>query len=206
MKRNSLIPLLGTIFLLVAELLHAQEQQPDKRTQVGIGITIGKEFTVSGEDGSFIFLPVGFTNIYVPILIRSKFRIEPELGWFRSSQSGDITEYSFTSFRYGLGIFSATQKQKMHLYYGLRLGINRTSISYKSAEFFLSNEGTSKTDFFIGPSLGGEYFFSDHFTLGGEAQLNYISIGQFDGDRSPSNEVSESAWATRTLLFLRWYF
>ncbi len=40
----------------------------------------------------------------------------------------------------------------------------------------------SKTDFFIGPAIGGEYMFNKHFSLGGEINLNYISIGHYDSE------------------------
>jgi len=81
------------------------------------------------------------------------------------------------------------------------LGIIQTSSYFKSP---LDEWDRSKIDFYIGPALGAEYLFTKRFSLGGEIQLNFISIGQWDGDLSAEN--SESVVRTKPLIFVRWYF
>jgi hypothetical protein len=209
MQRTNLTWLFGVILLLAANSLFAQAQAPDapvSKTRVGIGtaIAMGRDFISFGDNEGLFFLSADFTSIYLPILFGTKFRIEPEAGFFRGSLSTNDVSFSYTSLRLGFGIFPVVPKGKTNLYYGLRAGMNRTSITATS-EFSPDIRDDAKTDFFIGPAIGGEYFFADHFSLGGEAQLNYVSFGQFDNARS-SNDLSESAWASTALIFVRWYF
>jgi hypothetical protein len=43
--------------------------------------------------------------------------------------------------------------------------------------------------FHLAPALGGEHYFSDHFSLGGEAQFVYTSVvtGPKDGNWEQNN-------------------
>jgi hypothetical protein len=54
-------------------------------------------------------------------------------------------------------------------YVGLRFVLLFRS---KSGEFYESQEDASATDVSIGAALGREYFFSSHFSIGGEFQIN----------------------------------
>ncbi len=197
MKRIIFVQLFLAIFLLVWNPLYGQVDSTKSATRIGIGVSIGNDLALG--NGEFVFLPLGLGNFYIPILVSPKLRLEPEFGLFRSSSSNDNFETTLTNFRFGLGIFPLIQKDKANLYYGLRVGIILTSSSFKFDDI---DDSESKTDFYIGPAVGGEYFFNDHISLGGEVQLNYISIGQEDDD----SDVSESVIVTRTLVFIRWYF
>jgi len=68
--------------------------------------------------------------------------------------------------------------------------------------YYTETEDESKMDFFIGPAVGGEYFFSEHFSLGGEIQGNFVFLGQYDDD----SETKESMFKMKPLVFVRWYF
>jgi hypothetical protein len=202
MKRISSVLLFGAIFLLAASPLHGLEESPQKPTRVGIGVPFGRKLVLI-EDDEFIFQPTGFSNIYIPILLQSKFRLEPEFGLWRYSYSrdnGNESSSAYTSLRVGFGFFPLTQRGKVTLYYGLRLGITRTSSSWESDG---DSDDASKTDFYIGPGFGGEYFFTDHLSLGGEAQMNYISVGQWSDEDA---DISRSVISNNTLVFLRWYY
>jgi hypothetical protein len=67
-----------------------------------------------------------------------------------------------------------------------------------------SNTDESKTDFFIGPIAGGEYMLHKDFSLGGEIQLNYISVGHYE-DATNVYDRTETIISTRALIFIRWY-
>ena len=58
------------------------------------------------------------------------------------------------------------------------------------------------TDLFLGPAVGAEYYFSERFSLGGEAQLMFTAIGQEDDD----DDGSASLLQTGAILVVRWYF
>ena len=88
----------------------------------------------------------------------------------------------------------ANSKASMNYYYGIDIGAILSSQSSSSTD-------RSKTDFYIGPAIGGEYMFSDNFSLGGEIQVNYIKLGNFDED----SDASTSLVSTRGKIILRWY-
>lgn len=178
MKKISFILLFMVSFFLVSNLIHAQE----KENRVGIGISIGKE--IMFEEGTFTLLD--FPSFYVTFILSSHFRVEPEIGYYRYSSSWS-DPYSEGKSSYGIlsvgcGLFYTIRKEKVDIYYGARLGFIRTSSYYKSSwnEWNGTTEtDRSRVDFYIGPALGGEYFFTKHLSLGGEIQLNYISIGEW---------------------------
>ncbi len=90
----------------------------------------------------------------------------------------------------------------MNFYYGIDIGVILSAYSIESNSQYFESVSRDKTDFFIGPAIGGEYMFNDSFSLGAEIQINYISVGQYDDD---SQDVSQSLISTRGLITLRWY-
>lgn len=173
-----------SLIALVAALTTVDVQAQDTRIGLGVGVT-----GVSS----------GAAAIYVPIDFGS-FRIEPEFGLRRfSSEQGDV-EASETSIILGTGVFAegATVANTV-IYYGGRVGIARYS---ESIETPAGDNDESVTDLFLGPAVGAEYYFSERFSLGGEAQLMFTAIGQEDDD----DDGSASLLQTGAILFVRWYF
>ena len=121
--------------------------------------------------------------------------------------SSDYSEPAYTSGRASSNLrlgavvaFNSDSIESMNFYYGIDFGFIISSYSYTSSSSDQSTDD-SKTDFFIGPAIGGEYMFNRHFSLGGEINLNYISIGHYDYE----GEASSWAISTRGLIFIRWY-
>jgi len=192
MKKASFIMLLVVTSFYLSNFLHAQEE----RSRIGFGVSLGKE--IISSDGGLTLLD--FPSFYVPINISSHFRFEPEIGYYRYSESGEYGESSNEILSIGCGIFLMTRKGKVDIYYGARLGLISTSYSYRYTWDGVDSYDDSKTDFYVGPVLGGEYFFTKHLSLGGEIQFNYISMGQWD-----DGEGSESVIRTKPLIFVRLY-
>ena len=203
MRKASLVLLVGIALFLVPNLVCAQA----KGSSFGFGASMGKE-VLPIEYGRLATV-LDFPSFYMPIHISPGFRIEPEIGLWRYSYSrkdGTDWESSYSVFSLGFGIFPVINKGKVHIYYGARLRLISTSTSSAySWNGHTESDDESKTDVSIGPAIGGEYFFTDHLSLGGEAQLNYTSIGQFDDD-DDDQDVSESIISSKTLFFVRWYF
>ena len=151
-------------------------------TRVGIGVGI------AGLNFTEVFAPA---SIYVPIIFES-FRIEPEIGILRRSEDDDGFEFTDTMIQLGTGVFAQSVEGGTTLYYGGRIGIVRNSESVSGQGF---EEDDAAISFFIGPAIGAEYAFSTGFSLGGEAQLLYTTIG--DEDTSVVN--------TRGIVFVRFY-
>lgn len=199
MQKTSLILLLGIAFFLVPNLVYAQE----KGTRLGVGLSMANEVLSIHEQ---LYLDMfDYPSFYMPILISQRFKIEPEAGLWRYSYSfedGGKEKRSISVISLGFGIFPMTNKGKVYIYYGARFRLVRFLESYEQTWNGHTDSDDSKTDIYFGPAIGGEYFFTDHFTLGGEVQLNFTSIGQFDDEK----DASESLITSKTLIFVRWYF
>jgi hypothetical protein len=91
------------------------------------------------------------------------------------------------------------------LYVGPRVVMIRES----SSTSFTGSPGSSshQTNWSFGLAIGGEHFFSPHFSLGGEVQLNYISIGDtvYEPSGGPTPSTSNSMITNNGLIFIRLY-
>jgi hypothetical protein len=200
--------LVATLLSLTLTILSFPQEEGNS-VQFGFGVSLSSEYSVYHfysylEEWQIETLPVDMANFSV-IIKGSFFRFEPSLGYFTMSadysEPGLTTERSSSNIRLGAVIaFNNDPIESVDFYYGIDFGFILSSYSYTSSISTASTD-ESKTDFFIGPTVGGEYMFNKHFTLGGEINLNYISIGQYD------SESESSAWAisTRGQIFLRWY-
>jgi hypothetical protein len=109
--------------------------------------------------------------------------------------------------RLGVGLFAVRPvDSSFNSYFGPRVGILSTSSTSSSTGS--SESKTTETDFFVGFCLGGEYLLSPHFSMGGEAQLNYISFGNPDrtSGSATSSTRSQSLFTNNAVMFFRWYF
>lgn len=169
------------LFVFISILLWSGLATPqEKSPHIGVGISIGKEVYGWG------MATIDFPSVYIPIFVSKNFRLEPEIGlWWQSYSDSYYYSESDILFRIGWGMFLVKQKERTNLYQGLRVGL------------ILEDNGDSRKYFSIGPALGGEYFFSSHFSLGGEAQLNFTTYGDGGSFRSGS---------CKTVVFVRWYF
>lgn len=202
-----------TLIFTLAFLLTIQAPASAQDTRVGIGVGIGSQNLALSPslDDVALSSPLGLASVYLPITL-SSLRIEPEVSFLRASsstESGDFeTSTTSTAVVLASGVFAGQQRGNTYLYYGGRLGVSFSSTTEESSFGNDSNEETtSRTNFFVGPAVGGEYFFSDHFSLGGEAQLRYLSIGEPQTDDDDDEETDESNSLLRTLatFFVRWH-
>lgn len=107
-------------------------------------------------------------TIYLTINTKNNFRLEPTIGF---SFSKDRSKYAL-----GLGVFKQKDLSNLRLLAGLRLSLSDGNI------------------FNIAPTLGGEYYFNEHFSIGSEIQLK----GTFGRD--------DFTLLTNTLVLVRFYF
>ena len=191
--------------------LRAQEN-PSK---IGIGVSFNPTALFAPGPSSSLFLPIGFTNLYLPCNISPAFRLEPEAGIFststNSSSQDPYSSYSSASsesmIRLGVGIFSVhTMEDGFSSYWGPRVGVLLNSGSSSSTGN--PDLKSSETDLFAGLCLGGEFAFSPHFSLGAEVQVNYVSFGQPNVTPSTglSSTRSEYIITNNGLVFVRWYY
>jgi len=146
--------------------------------------------------------------LYFPIDVSPKFRVEPYLR-HQSSDSkqriefgGEVStfESKFEQVEGGLGIFGlAVPKESVRLYYGARA-------SYFDGDGHSSQSRQSFYGYRITPTLGFEYIFNSHFTLGGEVGY-YFENHNIDTVLFSSHQESEiDKSGTESFLILRYFF
>ena len=208
------------VMLTVASFISAQEI----KVRPGVGISFStndfSDLLLFGTPPStrvFLRSP----HIYVPVRIGENFRVEPEGSIFYVSEertterTGETSRSSGTTtiIRVGSGLFYVwSGDNSLDYYVGPRLGIFSTLFSSRSDNGEEMKSSTSQFDFFVGPSVGGEFFFTPQLSLGGEVQVNYISFGQPETERTPPDSSTSTTTTTKSvvisdaLIFLRWYF
>jgi hypothetical protein len=151
--------------------------------------------------------PVSF---FVPINIVPQFRIEPSFGYWAASAdknrlpNGATYRFSATSLGIG-GFFVFAPPAPVGFYVGARLTLLWNSSSDVDQGPPQTTTDTKETDFFFAPSLGAEYAFSPHFTVGAEVQLPIA----FYGNPTVAGRtviLDRTGVSTNTVIFLRYFF
>ncbi len=193
------------VVMMVFSFLTVGQTQPASGWGIGVAIIDMQQiFEYGSSDGNAYN-----SSIVVPIILSEGFRLEPEVGFYRGKStqelSGDKIENTATQYRFGVGIFPQSILESSTLYYGARVGY--LSLNLREDETF---GGTTTTDeatasgFFVAPAVGGEYYFSNSFCVGAEAQVLYASLSTDIKDSSV--EIKDSLISTRGLVFVRFFF
>jgi hypothetical protein len=203
---------LPAFILLAAAPLTAQEA----KSRFGLGATFNPGgFVVPGES-QVILTQTGFNNILIPIR-KATVTIEPEIGLLRvvtedEIQTGPTTftkvKATVMNNRIGVGLLKHLKRtENFEPYVAPRVGFIFASSEEPSG--LTTTSKTSSTNFYVTGGAGGQYFFSDHFTLGGEAQLTYTKLGKPKVTGNPAFSGpggSGSMISTLGLIALRWYY
>lgn len=206
----------GVTLAALAAPLQAQGPKP------GFGVGVSLDLTPTGDFSLFedFRFPGRSGNIHFPIRISRSFRLEPMLGYAHEHQRNAIGGSSFdmkaTLWRLGVGFLYQLRPQgDFQAYAGGRVGIRRRSqkITQTNPSFPppVTNKAT-QSDKFLAAVFGGEFSFSPHFSLGGEAQLSYTDLGDVKVSETPpppfpQPNISESGSQLETagLIVVRWY-
>lgn len=190
-----------TVFALCLLVSLPTAAQPQEGAAVGFGVSINSLSIAAGvgdDGGTASLTPVNFS---VPITTRS-FRIEPEIGFARTSQSTEESSRTRSVFNVGTRLFLISRYDDAQFLFGGRIGISHRSSSTE-IDFEDRDESTSATDFSIGPAVGGEYYFNNHFSIGVEARFTYVNVGS--PDNAP-DDFSASRLRTSGVATLRFHF
>jgi len=135
------------------------------------------------------------STIYVPIDVGTTWRIEPFVNYAKTKlEDGAKNE----QLRIGAGVFALQPlAQSLRLYFGGRLAYldSQTTLYTTPFQGTFSREGDG---FSVAPTLGFEYSFNDHVSLGAEAAWVYQDI---DFDRG--DDRTDSGTDTKLILRLR---
>ncbi len=202
---------------LVPVLLFAGTAQAQSDgVKVGIGVNLIQATITPDLSGGGNFGTVALGDILVPINFGQRFKLEPWLGVFRFKDKREDTDFSddqrTTQWRFGTGLYFRFPTSASFVpYFGPRVALLLTSFSSESTFPGGSSKFEfSQTDFQVGLALGGEYFFSGHFSLGGEVQLNYTSMGEpnqkLDGVDITTGSRSQNLFSNAASILARFYF
>lgn len=157
--------------------------------------------------------------VYVPIDITKSFRIEPSIRYLSSEQtftqsSGQDTQET-DQWELGVGVFGLKQvTDAAHIYYGARLAyVDVQSTTVDQGSFGLTLYSESDQDGYrIGPTVGFEYIFGGHFSVGGEASYTFLDV-EGESTARIGNNLSQSTLkteqktnGTQTRLIFRYMF
>ena len=145
---------------------------------VGVSLNNGGE----GSGGYGVSLPLRFGNITV----------EPELSFYDATD--DTTDplfptnnstYEYRQYTLETGVYWRQQViPSVETYMGGRIGYTRyDSSTYPSSPG--SNSSEESSGYYLGPTLGAEYFFNKHFSLGLDVSLLFESTSNELGGSNP---------------------
>lgn len=165
----------------------------------GLGLHI-EQFRLSDLSTNISLVPVN--KLIFTVTSKNRFRYEPEIGF--SYERDKDNDLSNKTMHIGLGVYGMTQKGRTNIYGGVKFEYANISSEYFDWDTFAKE--TMKVDrFSIGPTIGAEYFFGDHFSIGGEINLIYRDIKTTNSQYSFDNENSDFV-SIETGLLLRFYF
>jgi hypothetical protein len=202
--------------LLLAAAPATAQDASYPRVGVGVSVSNASPSTSLPAGEEPVSLPT--PSLLIPIDVSETFRIEPVLGYSRLTTSREIdapdddlneeTSTTLTSLRIGVGAFAkASRGNDTNLYFGGRVGYNRVSynrVRQRNDDDY--EESSNPSGFFIGPTVGGSYFFSDFFSIGGEVEARYFNIGTTEEEDDVTVSEDVTTITLRPSLVMRFYF
>ncbi|PSQ70657.1 MAG: hypothetical protein BRD38_04805 [Bacteroidetes bacterium QH_9_67_14] len=198
--------------LLLAAAPATAQDASYPRVGVGVGVSVSNASPSTSLPAGEAPVSVPTPSLLIPIDVSETFRIEPVLGYSRLTTSSSFegpndeeeTSTTLTSLRIGVGAFAkAPRGNDTNLYFGGRVGYNRVSRSTDDDD---EEESTNASGFFIGPTVGGSYFFSDFFSIGGEVEARYSNIGTSEEEDDFTVSEDVTTITLRPSLVVRFYF
>lgn len=130
------------------------------------------------------------TTIYVPIEISPAFRVEPSVSYSETKQASGNTTTKSTNTNVGAGLFGKSQvADSIELYYGGRIAYVESKAESSTALPFPASVSVKSDGYRIAPTLGFQYFFNEHISLGGEVAWAHTDLDNVESDGTTSNVI-----------------
>lgn len=208
------------ILILAQHTAYSQQVSGDRPRRFGVG--------VAGAESSVILFPISINrSFFVEPEVRLGRRTSTESSFFvpgdRPARGESTRTSTGAGFSIGSGIFAASWTGGFKTYYGARLGYVHSSDTTEIRQRFPGSSVFRKQLFssedngvFGAPVLGGEYFLTERFSLGGEVQFRYTRVegafrpgGLWQGeppDDDPGAMSTDSTYSTQGFFTARFYF
>jgi hypothetical protein len=186
---------------------------------VAVGLALCSGSALAADFGVGISARSDDGFLYVPVNITSSLRIEPSVRYISNEQTFTQTfsedSQETKQWELGVGVFGLKKvADAAHIYYGARFAyVDVQSTTVGEGSFGLPVYGKTDQDGYrIGPTVGFEYLFGGHFSVGGEASYMFLDV---DGESSSriGNGLSQSTLkteqktnGTQTRLIFRYMF
>jgi hypothetical protein len=160
---------------------------------------------IVGDGGGTIYVPIRFGNL----------RIEPELSFYRSTNDTTATiptntyEYEAKSISLGSGVYLRQPiGSSLETYVGGRVGYYKSDSSRTYPNSPGSNYSSDASGFYVGPTIGAEYFFNKQFSIGLDVSVLYRSGTNDSTSGTTTNNYNSDTTdlQTETRTALRFYY
>ena len=160
---------------------------------------------VTSDEGGTIYIPID----------KGKLRIEPEISFsFNNNDSSYSTTTSYNSrlksnfISVGAGIYYLMSvSDHFQSYVGSSLGYLHTEATTRYPNSPSNNSESKSNGFFVAPTFGSEYFFTNRFSIGLDISLQYRNLRWKDNpDDGSHSSINSDSFNTRTRTMLRYYF
>lgn len=184
---------------------------------VAVGLALCSSSVLAADFGIGISARSDDGFLYAPIDVSKTFRLEPFLRYGTSelsySEDGIEDTQDTETMELGVGVFAKKQvTDAAHIYFGARLAYVDTESTVIQPGIFDDIRSESTQDGYrIGPTLGFEYIFGGHFSVGGEASYTFLdlegeSTAWIDDFELSSVETKQQSQGTQTRLIFRYMF
>jgi len=165
----------------------------------GLGLHF-EQFGLKDLIGDYIVIPKN--KIIFIINPTQHFRIEPNIGYTLSRYRDG--GHKSRSTNWGLGSYGMFQRGETNFYGGIKFDYEKMSYEYLHFQTGTWRTRNVTKSYTIGPVIGAEIFFGEHFSFGGELGLNYkLSNIKYD----PILDGKQRKYFTSNSgLLLRFYF
>lgn len=185
---------------------------------VAVGLALASSSALAADFGIGVSARSDDGMLYLPVNISKAFRIEPSVRY--SSNESSIRQYGYEDsqetdiLELGLGIFGLKKiTDAAHLYYGGRVSyVDSEATNLTPGPYGEFINGKTKQDGYrIGPTLGFEYLFAGHFSVGGEASYTFLDLDgeattYYNTSYSSKVQMEQKTHGTQTRLVFRYMF
>ncbi len=198
------------VLLLGIIITPALAAQTDDKNPPRIGLGITFIDTPAPLVSQYRFVPARPARILLPIRLTSRVVIEPEIRFIDRSWWESSYRINARWLGIGVGFLRLTGSvESVRLYYGARLAMSRIDYYGKvQTGSAIPDLQAAFRSLSAALCVGGEYYLSPHFSVGGEAQVQLTTLRGRDGYHPFSDdEKSARSGSTTTgiLCFIRVY-
>ncbi|MDY6947645.1 MAG: hypothetical protein SXG53_18205 [Pseudomonadota bacterium] len=184
---------------------------------VAVGVALCSGSALAADFGVGVSARSDDGFVYAPIDISKTFRLEPFVRYGTSelsySQDGVVDRQDTETWEIGVGVFGKKQiTDAAHIYFGARLAhVDTESTVIQPGLFDDIRSETAQDGTRIGPTLGFEYIFGGHFSVGGEASYTFLDLegeskAWLDEFELSSVQTRQKSQGTQTRLIFRYMF